>query len=609
MGFLLPAAVAFLISVALTPVARALALRAGAVASPRQDRWHREPTPLLGGIAVYVAFVTSLALFLPRGQAFWAIVAGSSWLFLVGLADDLISLRPPIKLIGQIIGASLLVSWGISIEVIDWPPLRVLLTLLWLLVITNAFNLIDNMDGLCAGVALISSAFLGVSLALHGMADLSRVAWGMAGAAAGFLVFNFRPARIFLGDSGSMTLGFGLAALTLVGSWKEVSNLGAMIMVPVLLLGVPIFDTALVTAARTFQGRPISQGGKDHSSHRLVALGLSETGAVLVLYGVAVALGLLALAAEFLQLLWIVFLTPLLAVLLYLFGVFLGQVEVYPAHEAGARALEGKGVLINTVFLYKQQLVEVIVDCVLIAAAYLGAYLLRFEQGIHREDLELFRDSLPLVLVLKLMSFHLCGLYQGMWRHVGLPDLVAIVKAVALGSTGSVAALVLLRRFEGYSRAVFVIDAILLLLLVAGSRVLLRVLHEYVFQTAREGRRVMIVGAGDAGELLLLEIRKNRRLGWVPVCFIDDDPRKQGRRIQGVPVLGGRTEIPRVASELGIEEIVVAIPSATRAQLEAIARCCDQAGLRHRETNGIRSGGRPWAPARPCSSGRRAAGG
>ncbi|MBI2369607.1 MAG: hypothetical protein HYV08_05100 [Deltaproteobacteria bacterium] len=571
MGFLLPAAVAFLISVALTPVARALALRAGAVASPRQDRWHREPTPLLGGIAVYVAFVTSLALFLPRGQAFWAIVAGSSWLFLVGLADDLISLRPPIKLIGQIIGASLLVSWGISIEVIDWPPLRVLLTLLWLLVITNAFNLIDNMDGLCAGVALISSAFLGVSLALHGMADLSRVAWGMAGAAAGFLVFNFRPARIFLGDSGSMTLGFGLAALTLVGSWKEVSNLGAMIMVPVLLLGVPIFDTALVTAARTFQGRPISQGGKDHSSHRLVALGLSETGAVLVLYGVAVALGLLALAAEFLQLLWIVFLTPLLA----------------------ARALEGKGVLINTVFLYKQQLVEVIVDCVLIAAAYLGAYLLRFEQGIHREDLELFRDSLPLVLVLKLMSFHLCGLYQGMWRHVGLPDLVAIVKAVALGSTGSVAALVLLRRFEGYSRAVFVIDAILLLLLVAGSRVLLRVLHEYVFQTAREGRRVMIVGAGDAGELLLLEIRKNRRLGWVPVCFIDDDPRKQGRRIQGVPVLGGRTEIPRVTSELGIEEIVVAIPSATRAQLEAIARCCAQAGVRHREMNGILGGERP----------------
>ncbi|MBI3814173.1 MAG: undecaprenyl/decaprenyl-phosphate alpha-N-acetylglucosaminyl 1-phosphate transferase, partial [Nitrospinae bacterium] len=259
--YLLVSLASFTVSLILTPFVKVLATRFGKVAEVRGDRWHKKPTPLLGGIAIWASWLIIAILFTPDFQYKLPLLLSATAIFILGLIDDIVTLNPQIKLVGQIIIASLLIASGVIIEIIPYPVVSIPLTILWLVGITNSFNLLDNMDGLSAGIAAIVSLSFGIFSIQYGDTGIALSAFILAGASIGFLVYNFNPAKIFMGDCGSMFLGFTLASLTILKTWREASNLIATLIVPLLILGIPIFDTTFVTLTRKLRGTPISQGG------------------------------------------------------------------------------------------------------------------------------------------------------------------------------------------------------------------------------------------------------------------------------------------------------------------------------------------------------------
>jgi len=279
-----------------TPLTRWLAQRLGMVDQPGLRKTHRLPVPLLGGVAIYSALVGAFLLF---GSRDWlsegaGILGGATLLFFTGLWDDRYGLSPRFKLLAQAVAAACLMAVGVQVHLFGPWWLDGLITLLWVVGITNAANLMDNMDGLAAGVSAVAAGFFLVMAALEGQGLVASLAAALLGAAAGFLYHNFAPAASFMGDAGSLTLGFMLAVLGIKIKFIHFP-LGATWMAPIVVLGVLIFDTTLVIVSRLRRGRSIFQGGSDHTSHRLVLLGLSHSRAVLTLYVAAVALGALAI--------------------------------------------------------------------------------------------------------------------------------------------------------------------------------------------------------------------------------------------------------------------------------------------------------------------------
>ncbi len=327
---LLPAVLSLVLALTLTPLVRALARRWGVVARPRSDRWHTQPTALLGGVAFFAAVTATRLAFGRLLIEDWVVLAGSAWLFLVGLVDDLFRIRPYQKLLGQLLAAGLVIWQGLNYPWTGTAPLDTAITVLWLVGITNALNLLDNMDGLAAGIAAIAAGFLAAVFLTHGRSDEARDFAVLAAALLGFLVFNSYPASIFMGDCGALFLGFFLAAGSLRGLQGErTSGTRWEALIPVLVLAVPIFDTTLVSLLRKLNGRAISQGGRDHSSHRLVAWGLSERLAVWTLYGLALISGGFAIVVEHLRFGAGLAVCVAYGAALFAFGFFLARVPVY----------------------------------------------------------------------------------------------------------------------------------------------------------------------------------------------------------------------------------------------------------------------------------------
>jgi UDP-GlcNAc:undecaprenyl-phosphate GlcNAc-1-phosphate transferase len=587
MQFVLPFLVALGASAIGTPLTMWIARRIGAVAKPRADRWSSRATPLLGGVAIYVGFTATLVAFLPMTTSLIGLVAGSSAVFLLGLIDDLRPLRPSVKLAGQVAATCVIIPFGIHAIFVLHPVVAIPATLFWIVAMTNAFNLLDNMDGLSAGVSFISSCFTCLVSFFLGDAQVATAAAILAGSTLGFLIFNFPPAKVFMGDCGSLFLGFNLGSLTIMGTWKEASNLFLILLVPLLVLAVPLFDTALVTIMRKLSGRAISQGGRDHSSHRLVALGLSERNAVLLLYVVCAAFGGLALLGIWFDRFTTAVATGLLVVLILFFGVFLGEAKVYEGRPT-MESFRRQSPLLARLLAIKWLILEFSTDLVLISAAYLGAYLIRFEGQVPKELLQQIHALLPIVLPIHIVALVFFGVYQEEWRYAGLQANFKVVKAVVVGGALSFVAVLLLTRFTFYSRAVFVISALLLTLLIMGSRSTLRLFREWFAARRTGGRRVLVVGAGDAGERVVRELRRHPELGLTPVAIVDDDPAKQRRKVHGVPVMGGCDEIPEVAERCLAQEIIFAIPSATGARRQRLLDACARAGVPYQMALGAR---------------------
>jgi UDP-GlcNAc:undecaprenyl-phosphate GlcNAc-1-phosphate transferase len=286
----------FLAAFIATPVIGRVAYRTGFVDEPKPHKMHVRPMPLLGGLAIYLALC--VALFRVDFSTEWvsmaAVAVGATMLMLVGLWDDRRGMAPRAKLLAQVAAAVLVTAAGVRVEITPWPAVNIAVSLFWFVGITNAINLMDNMDGLAAGTSAVSALFFMILAASANQGLVASLAAAVTGASLGFLFYNISPAMIFMGDTGSLLLGFLLAVIGVKYSPTNLP-LGSTWMVPIVVMGLPIFDTTLVTFSRLIDRRPVSLGGTDHTSHRLARLGLGIHRAVFSMYLAAGILGILAL--------------------------------------------------------------------------------------------------------------------------------------------------------------------------------------------------------------------------------------------------------------------------------------------------------------------------
>lgn len=298
MQFLPVLVVGFTAALGLTPLSRQIAMRLGVVDKPNHRKIHNDLKPLMGGLAIDLAFAIAVLLFSPP-QYFTqlgAVLIGGTLLALIGLLDDRYNLSTRTRFTVMIMAACGLIAAGIQIRLFNTPLLDYPITIIWVVALTNALNFLDNMDGLSAGLAAISAAvFVLIALGLE-LSLVSILAAALLGSAVGFLIYNFNPASTFMGDMGALVLGFVLATLAIKIEFWEHPPVTAYWIIPILALMIPIFDINLVVFTRLWEGRSPTQAGKDHTSHRLMSLGLSQRQTLLVMYGLAFFFGAIALA-------------------------------------------------------------------------------------------------------------------------------------------------------------------------------------------------------------------------------------------------------------------------------------------------------------------------
>lgn len=300
--------ISLIMSYLLTPYAKKLAYKIGAIDIPKDNRRvHKEPIPRLGGLAIYFAFiVTTLAMALLKtgitfNKELLGILIGVTIIVMVGIVDDVKAISAKYKLAAQVTAALIVVYSGVTIDFINFPlaktasglvflqAFRIPITVFWIVGITNTVNLIDGLDGLAAGVSTIASLSLAAVAFGAGQSSIAILLVILAGATTGFLPYNFNPAQIFMGDTGSLAIGFLLATISVEGVIKTAATIA--VAIPVLALGVPIFDTAFAIIRRLINGRPIMEADKGHLHHRLLDHGFSQKQTVLTLYVISTVLG------------------------------------------------------------------------------------------------------------------------------------------------------------------------------------------------------------------------------------------------------------------------------------------------------------------------------
>ena len=545
------------------------------VAVPSGERWHESATPSFGGVGIFAGFAAGILLAVAVGAVdasseLLGVLAGAALLFAAGLADDLFDLSPIAKLGAQFGAAAIVLASGLSVEIVDNDILATALALVWLVGITNAFNLLDNMDGLAATLAAIACAYYALdAVTEHPNRVVLVLALALGLACVGFLPFNLRPGRpaaVFMGDSGSQVLGFALAALALSSSWKVAGTTVTTILLPLLVLAVPILDTTLVTVVRLLERRPIHRGGRDHTSHRLVYYGMSETKAVALLAAVATAIGATGVAYNILDEPRVTIVGVLLTfVLLVQFASVLADLE--ERSRRGEEAATASPALLQT-----RRLVEVVADFAAILASFGVAYLL-FVDGLGTGyQRQVFVAALPILLGTRYVAFVAFVVYRRIWRYAGARDLASLAAATFVSAPVALGLLAATRPLKEFPWEIFVVDALLCFVLVAASRLILRTLPQL---RDRGGRRVLIVGAGRSGRSLARELQETA--GERVIGFLDDNLQLRRRRIQGVIVIGDLDDAERFVP--GLDEVLVSIPDAPVERLQPVLDACTGAGV------------------------------
>jgi UDP-GlcNAc:undecaprenyl-phosphate GlcNAc-1-phosphate transferase len=370
--------VSLILVLLLTPATRRLAVWLDAVDMPHDRKVHENPTPTLGGVAIFLAVILSLllgkilvsfssAMAEPQGMVdalssfqLLGIIIAATFIFVMGAVDDMRHLSPWIKLTGQVMGALILVSFGVEIttialprgNVIDLtasPIMSMLLTIIWMVAFTNIINLIDGLDGLAAGIGVITAAaffFYGTRVGADpNTLQAMVISAAVGGACLGFLRYNFNPASIFMGDSGSQFLGFVLGAISIQGILKRTAV--ATLFTPIIILAVPIMDTGLAILRRARKGRPIHYADKEHIHHRLLYIGHSQRQAVLIIYLWTAVLTAIALSLEFVDSKLVVLIILAVGVLVFIATtlprIVIGGREMEKEEEAEEPVLDGDG--------------------------------------------------------------------------------------------------------------------------------------------------------------------------------------------------------------------------------------------------------------------------
>ncbi|MFZ0889783.1 MAG: hypothetical protein WA005_15150 [Candidatus Binataceae bacterium] len=570
---LLTPILAFAVAAGSAPLARAVAIRYGVVASPAPDSRHPEPKPAGGGLSIISGMLLSLAI---TGNLPLWIALSALALLVAGLVDDAIVLSPRQKLWAELIVASavLLLAPGPGFRLAPWPAVEFAIALLWLIGTSNAFNLIDGLDGLASGIGMAAAAAIVATALLHH--NLVLAGWGLAlgGALAGFLVYNFYPASIIMGDGGALPVGMLLGIFALrAGALANNSRLTPYVF-PVLVMLVPLLDTAIVSVTRLATGRSISRRGLDHSHHRLLSLGVSDPRAVFSFWGVASISAACAVGATVLPHAYLLSTLPLVMLAAALVGLFMMDLT-FDSREPGiAYGYLPRIARFILSMSYKWRLVEVALDVVVISAAYFSAFLIRLDFKISDEQVSALVASLPWVLMATYPALFVAGAYRGMWRYVGLADVIRFAQSAVLAGILLVA--LSLVAPVSISGSVSVLFVILLFNLLVASRMSFRVLRSAIARLTAPGNRVLIIGAGRTGVAaargIVSQSDRNVRL----VGFVDDDAFKQGKLVHGHPVLGSLEDLARIQSETSFNQILIAADSLDEERLAIVQSFANQ---------------------------------
>jgi UDP-GlcNAc:undecaprenyl-phosphate GlcNAc-1-phosphate transferase len=562
---------AFLVATAMMPVAKAASIRLGIVAKPSSDRPHKQPTALLGGLAVLAGFVVAIGLVgimsgLPYHTIPW--LAGFAVaMCLVGLLDDIVDLKPRHKLMLELAAICVLVWWGPQLDFFPYHAVNIALTIFWLATATNAFNLIDGIDGLAAGVGIVAALSIAIVAGLHQHNGTMVGSLAIAGALTGFMVFNFPPATVFMGDEGALAVGLVLGVLSIQASHFGEGSLPARLAMPLLALMVPILDTVTVTVTRLATGNPISRRGLDHSHHRLTRLGMSSASAAAALIVLQVIAGACAIALSLVPGYDAVLLIPFMVLFFALVALFLmdrsfdaeapGQIEDLPAI---ARVILSFG--------YKRRFVELILDVALVAAAYFGAMLLRFDFDLSIAQVSQMLEGLPWIVAIGCASFLVAGVYRGIWRYTGLAEslrfaLAAMLAGLAVKLSSNLLPITM-------SRATAVMFVLLLFNFLVGTRWSFHLFQRIVRLMADTARRLVIVGADSRGAAAVQHLHSTIGANAELLGLLDDDSFKHGKLFHGYPVLGSLDDLDVILARTPFEEIVIAQETLSAAQLTAL---------------------------------------
>jgi UDP-GlcNAc:undecaprenyl-phosphate GlcNAc-1-phosphate transferase len=562
---------AVIIGLALTRLSETVALRVGFVARPTTDRWHTSPVPLMGGVAVVVTTLGLLLVSVRWDSDLLVLAFAALGMAVVGLIDDVYRLNPQTKMLAQILFAAVLLNFGFELPLTTYPLLNVFVTVFWIVAITNAFNLLDNMDGLAASIAAVAGIFRIVVFLWEGDDVGVHVSAVFVGAVIGFLIRNLPPAKIFMGDAGSLFLGFFLAGLSLAREARPYSRgLVTVLVIPVLIMLIPIFDTAFVTVTRILAGRRPSHGGRDHTSHRLVAIGLSPRQALMFLTSMSAGAGVVALLSYRAHVTHPIALLGHLLIGLSLLGVYLARAHV--VHDVAARP-HGAVLRLLEDFPYKRQVATLLLDVCLIVLAYYAAFVIRFEEEFPRAAPQLY-GSLPVVLLAHLTALSAFGVYRGVWQYTSVSDGIRIVKAITIGMVAVVLMLMPHGQLVTGSSTIFVLNWLLLVVFITGSRLSFRLFGEMFRSRPDSFQRVLVYGAGGGGALITREILDNPELRRVPIGFVDDDRSKHLTRIHGLPVFGGVEQIERVVRESQVAEVIISSTKIGGTALDRAATVC-----------------------------------
>jgi len=542
---------ALLLSAGLVALTIQVCGKRGWVAKPRSDRWHRTVPSLFGGVPIWFTCIGLSVIFLPpSGHVGWKLMGASTLMFLLGFVDDIWHLQPRSKLTLQIVVAGLIIMSGIAYPLFHNSRLNMAISLLWIVGITNAFNLLDNMDGLAAGVGLISAMYLAYFYTSSGSRENAILVLLLAGAVAGFLIFNLNPARIFMGDCGSLFIGFLLGTASQL-EVTHVVGVPAFALAPVVVLAIPIFDTVFVSVTRRLRGQAVSRGGTDHSSHRLVHLGLSERQAVFLLLALSVGSGMVALAVRHVLYPHALGLTGFWFLFLLLFGIHLFRPETAAQFKTGheTTTLLGK-ILVRDTLVF-------LLDPIALSFSYYLAYVLRFRTTVPESDLRLFLHSLPLVLGVKFICMWGCRIYKYSWWRGSLGDFHRVGQATLIGEIAAVLLIIGLYRFQGFSRLVFVLDGVFSWSLLVAIRVSFSLFRESLgrWRLVDAERPVLVLGTSEGAELALRFLR-DRRIKCAGL--IDTNGGSDlGRWVWGTQVVAGLSDLSGLGNRLGVRELIM----------------------------------------------------
>jgi len=589
----------------ITPLVRRLAVVLGVLDQPDPRKVHAVAVPRWGGVAVGSAAALAVAAALAAGPALRALLftgpgawrwaafgAGSLVILAAGMIDDARGLPAPLKLALEIVAAALVVfaapypgaiAFGPTTEPHGLGALGAVFAVLWIVTLTNAVNMTDVVDGVAGGLGAIAALALGVVAIALGRVVAAVVLLALGGALLGFLPHNFSKQRIFLGDSGSLVVGFLLGAASLVGLTRD----GVWFALPaVLALGLPLAECGITVLRRTARAMTIERHEADerftltqgpprlftpdarHIPHRLLGLGLSTPAALAVLYGGAALLGVLA----FVSVRW-----PMIGLW---GGLIAALILAYSATRWWYEELRflDRGALLPLFMnpFVHHRITHAVWDAAVVTLAFLLTATI--VPGAAPGPADLWERT-GVIVAATVLGLWVARIYRGAYLHAGLAEVIRATRAVLVGMLLAMIAWRLIVA-EPWRGAGWLLFGYLTLTGVVGARLMFRLL-EYVHQRATQGqRRVVIYGAGRAGRAALATMLANPALGFVPVGFVDDDVRLQGAELHGYQVYGDGAGLPELLRRLGATDLVLSTPATPPERRAAIDAACRRAGVR-----------------------------